>query len=87
MSGLQPARFDAFSKLMWYATAMLMVHKFVIIPTKRSIKDNDVDGFDNNVLAIVKSLHWTGVQHISSDRISDSCVGNKKIITVDVKAH
>lgn len=54
---------------------------------KKGIKDNDVDGFDNNVLAIVKSLHWTGVQHILSDHISDSCVGNKKIITVDVKAH
>lgn len=66
---------------------MLKVQRIVIIPTKKGIKDNDVDGFDNNVLAIIKFAHWTGVQHVFSDPGSDSWIGNKEIITVDVKAH
>jgi len=73
--------------LMWTATIALQVQRIIITPTKKGIKDCDVDGFDNNVLAIIKFIHWTGVQHVFSDRGSNSWIGNKEIITVDVKAH
>lgn len=87
MGGLQRGRFATFSKLMGSATIALHVQKIIIAPTKKGIKDGDVDGFDNNVLAFIKFIHWTGVQHVFSDHGSNSWIGNKEIITVDVKAH
>lgn len=87
MGGLQPGRFAMFSSLMGSATIALQVQRIIIAPTKKGIKDGDVDGFDNNALAFIKFIHWTGVQHVFSDHGSNSWIGNKEIITVDVKAH